>query len=264
MTAVFCSTLTNNLKYIKSLCRNQRKGSDFMSPIIYIVPVVLVLIIAGIGFIAARKNMPKVLADMESAKEIKKQYEEEHAGQYQIYELPGNKGQAGEHYLGAVQRVIRGRIRFVLFGLMLIGVALGGVYLIYIAKVDVFEAGDAWYIQLVEAILLLGGIAWGINLIYFSTCKIKLRRKGLEMCSILGTKSYEYKDISFRLFQTIEDKRNSDGYRPMVMKTPTFNWIWVCQIFINNENKMIEVKSSRYARLHSKITDLTQSLVWMD
>ena len=50
----------------------------------------------------------------------------------------------------------------------------------------------------------------------------------------------------------------------MAMKTQTFNWVWICQIFIKSEHKLIEVKSSRYAWLRRKMTDLTQALVWID
>lgn len=231
-----------------------------MNPIIYVFPVVLIPIIFVVGCAAARK---KAAAYNAAAAHPAGEAGGEAGHRDRIYEAAG-KNQASGHPLGAVQSVIRGRIRFIPIGIMLIVTALVGGYFVFIAKLDIFEAGDAWYIPLAAAALFLGAFGWGLQLFYFASCKIKLRRRGFEMCSILGTKAYEYKDAEFRLFESIEHKNESDGYRPMVMKAGNFNWIWVCQIFIKSENRLIEVKSSRYAWLRPRIKDLTQGLVWVD
>lgn len=235
-----------------------------MNLLIYVIPIAVILIIFIIGFAAARKKAAQYGEAYAAQPEKAAQITAEAATHGdRIYEKPG-VNQASSHPLGAVQSVIRGRIRFIPFGIMLIGIALMGGYFIFIAKLDLFEAGDAWYIQLVEAALLLGAIVWGLQLFYFATCSIKLRRCGFEICSILGTKGYEYKDAEFRLFESVEHKNKGDGYRPMVMKTQNFNWLWVCQIYIKSQHKLIEVKSSRYARLWQKMTNLTQSLATED
>lgn len=234
-----------------------------MNPIIYILPVVLVIIIFAAGFAAARKKAAagNAAARTDVAPAAPAAGETRH--KERIYEAAG-KNQSSDHPLGAVQSVIRGRVRFIPIGLALIGAALMGAYFIFIAKLDVFEAGDAWYIPLAEAALLLAAVGWGLRLFYYATCKIKLRRSGFEMCSILGTKGYEYKDAEFHLFESIEHKNQGDGYRPMIKQAGNYNWVWICQISIKSENRLIEIKSSRYAWLHSKITELTQGLVWVD
>jgi len=229
-----------------------------MNPFIYIIPVAVILIIFVISFASARKKAAQYNANVENESH-KTPNVEEKVHKDRIYEVKGIN-QISDHPLGAVQSTIRGRIRFVLFGLILIGVALMGMYLIFVAKLDVFEAGNAWYIRLVEAVLLLGAVGWGLQLFYFATCKIKLRRLGFEMCSILGSKAYEYTDAQFNMFESIEHRTEGNGYRSMVKKTQNFNWIWVCQIIVKSQHKLIEVKSSRYAWLHHKMFDLMQAL----
>lgn len=234
-----------------------------MNQLVYIIPITVILIIFIISFGITRKKAAQYgetyAAESEKAAKI---VVEEAARNDRIYEKL-RVNQISSHSLGAVQSVIRGRIRFALFGIMLIGIALLGLYIIYLTDLDFFFPREPLYI-LAATIILVGAIGWGLQMLYFTTCKIRLRRHGLEICSIFGAKSYEYKDIDIHLYQSIEHKDKGSGYRPVLMKAGDFNFVWICQITIKSQYKLIEIKSSRYAWLRQKMTDLTQSLAWVD
>ena len=180
-----------------------------------------------------------------------------------IYEKPG-VSQQSDHPMGAVQSVIRGRIRFAGIGLVLIGAALFGLYAVYMADfgVDIMETfgGRTPLNILIVTVLMLGLVIWGLQLLNFAAYRIKLRRTGFEMSSMLGTKTYEYKDVSFHLDRTVEHKQQSDGYSPVVMKADNYNFIWVCQVLFHDGRNPVIIKSSRYAWLRQKITDLIDAL----
>jgi len=231
--------------------------------LISIIPIAFIFIIFVIGFVVARKKVLKYNAaagqtgkiSATPAVEIPERKD-------RIYEKSG-VNQVSDHPLGAVQSVIRGRMRFIPFGIMLIAGAFFSLHMLYFTDMEFLVTREPLH-MLVATVLMAGAVGWGLQLFYFATCKIKLRRLGFEMCSILGSKGYEYNNADFHLFESIEHKNQSNGYRPMLMKTQTFNWIWICQIFIKSEHKLIELRSSRYAWLHPKITDLTQTFARVD
>jgi hypothetical protein len=127
---------------------------------------------------------------------------------------------------------------------------------------DIMETfgGRTPFNTLIATVLMAGAIIWGLQLINFATYRIKLRRTGFEMSSILGTKAIEYKDVSFYLDRTVEHKQRSDGYRPIVMKAGNYNFIWVCQVLFNDGRKPIIIKSSRYTWLRQKMEALINAL----
>lgn len=237
-----------------------------MQYLIYIIPVAVVAVIAVFGYMNAKKKMAQykdasgtdandpaqVLTATPPKPDVPK-----------IYEKPGVVQQS-DHPLGAVQSVIRGRFRFIWFGLMLIGVALFGLYAVYIGDIgaDIMESfgGRTTLNVLIVTVLMAGGFMWGLRLISYITYRVKLRRTGFEISSVFGTKAYEYKDVDFYLQQTLEHKYDSEGYRPVIMKTQTFNWIWVCQVLFRDGRKPIMLKSSRYAWLKNKIMDLQAAM----
>ena len=237
-----------------------------MQYLIYIIPVAVVAIIFVAGFAYSRKMAAKykntsgtdandpaqVLTATLPKPDVPK-----------IYEKPGVVQQS-DHPLGAVQSVIRGRVRFIWFGLVLIGVALFGLYAVYIGDLgaDIMESfgGRTTLNVLIVTVLLAGCLIWGLRLISYITYRVKLRHTGFEISSVFGTKAYEYKDVDFYLQQTLEHKYDSEGYRPVIMKTQTFNWIWVCQVLFRDGRKPIMLKSSRYAWLKNKIIDLQAAI----
>jgi len=222
--------------------------------LIYIIPAAIVLIVFVFGFANARKAMSKSAA-AGGANSGGQTDKPKHNG---VYEASG-VNQQSNHPLGAVQSVIRGRIRFLAFGFMLIGIALLGLYMLHMTNI-MAEYSDNWATKLVMTILLAGGVAWGLQLISFITYRVRLRRTGFEISSIFGTKAYEYKDVDFHLDRTIEHKYESDGYRPVFMKAGSYNFIWVCQVLFRDGRKPIMLKSSRYAWLKNKMLGLINAL----
>jgi len=222
--------------------------------LIYIIPVVIVLIVFVYGFGNARKAMSKDAASA-GANTDGQTDKPKHNG---VYESPG-VNQQSNHPLGAVQSVIRGRIRFLAFGVMLIGIAVFGLYMLYMTGI-MAEYSDNSAKKFVMTVLLAGGVVWGLQLISLITYRINLRRTGFEISSIFGTKTYEYKDVDFHLDRTVEHKYESDGYRPVVMKAGSYNFIWVCQVLFHDGRKPIILKSSRYAWLKNKMLGLINAL----
>ena len=227
--------------------------------LIYIIPVIVVAIVFVYGFSRSRKAMPKHMAAAGTSTDGQTD-EPKHSG---VYEKPG-VNQQSDHPLGAVQSVIRGRIRFTLFGLGMIAVALFGLYMVYISGfgAEIMETfgGRTPLNILIVTVLMLGAVIWGLQLLNFATYRIKLRRTGFEMSSMLGTKTYEYKDVSFYLDRTVEHKQEADGYRPIVLKADNYNFIWVCQVLFHDGRKPVIIKSSRYAWLRQKMTALIDAL----
>ena len=222
--------------------------------LIYVIPAAIVLMVFVFGFANSRKVMSQYSA-VAGANADEQTDKPKHSG---VYEAPG-VNQQSSHPLGAVQSVIRGRIRFLAFGVMLIGIALLGLYMLHMTDI-MAEYSDNPATKLVMTILLAGGVVWGLQLISFITCRVRLRRTGFEISSILGTKAYEYKDVDFHLDRTIEHKYESDGYRPAVMKAGSYNFIWLCQVLFRDGRKPIILKSSRYAWLKNKMLKLIDAL----
>ncbi|MDL2281459.1 hypothetical protein LJC10_06365, partial [Selenomonadales bacterium OttesenSCG-928-I06] len=219
---------------------------------IYIISITVVAIIFIVGFIYSRLMVGKYGQTLETSNQQIKP-----AG-VQIYEVPG-VNQQSDHPLGAVQSVIRGRIRFVFFGILLIAVSLFGLYALHLTDGD-FYFERTVVNTLVGTVLLIGAVVWGLQLISYATYRVKLRRSGFEISSIFGTKTVAYKDVNFYLHQTIEHKYKSEGYRPIIMKTENFNFIWCCQIIFKDNRKTIVLKSSRYSWLKDKITPMIEAL----
>lgn len=226
--------------------------------LIYIIPIVIALIVFAYGFTKSRKAMSNYSTAKANADGQTDQ--PKHKG---VYEKPG-ANQQSDHPMGAVQSVIRGRIRFALFGLGMIAVALFGLYAVYIAgfDTDIMEAfgGRTPLNTMIATVLMAGAIIWGLQLLNFASYRIKLRRTGFEMSGMLGTKAIEYKDVSFYLDRTVEHKQQSDGYRPIIMKADNYNFIWVCQVLFYDGRNPIIIKSSRYAWLRQKMEALIDAL----
>lgn len=218
--------------------------------LLYMIPVGAVLAIALVGFLYGRRAAARY-SQMPPAPPRPQLRE-------RIYEAPG-VSQQSEHPLGAVQSVIRGRIRFVPTGLLFMGVGLFALYVLHFTHWD-FYLERTPVNKLVGTVLFLGAILWGLQLISYAACRVKLRRTGFEVCSALGTKACEYKDATFHLARTIEHKHDSAGYRPVFQKSGNYNHIWQCQIIFQDDRKPLVLKSSRYARLKSKMTDLLHAL----
>ena len=212
--------------------------------LIYIILAVLVLAIAAIGFAYSRKAVSRYGANVAGEPRTAPDTP-------QIYEKQG-VNQQSDLLLGAVQSLIRGRIRFIWFGLIVLGVALFGLYALHILGVS-FDFERTPPKMTIATVILAGAAVYGLRLISSAFCRIKLWRTGFEICGMFGTKAYEYKDVDFYLSQTIESKYAADGYRPVIMKTETFNWIWVCQVLFYDGRKPLLLKSSRYAWLQPKM-----------
>lgn len=200
---------------------------------------------------SAYKDMPP--PELENAV-INKTYNKKN-----IFILPGKEHKHSNHPLGAVQTVIRGRIRFIAFGLLFIVISIFALYTLHFTQNALYFERN-FFNNLIGTVLFAGGILWGLELIYFSTCSIKLRQTGFEMSSILGSKCYEYNDVDFYLQRTIEHKYQSNGYRPLFFKTANHNFIWECQIIFCDGRKPLIIKSSRYAWLKTKMQKLIDAL----
>lgn len=100
-----------------------------MTLLFYLIPIIIVGLIFLFGFANVQKiNIkPQPIAEFEKRNLLRKD----------IYELPGVKQQS-THPLGAVQSVIRGRIRFVLFGLLLILLAVFAFYMLYMTDIEFY------------------------------------------------------------------------------------------------------------------------------
>ncbi|MGI6153255.1 MAG: hypothetical protein ACOYJB_05380 [Christensenellaceae bacterium] len=235
-----------------------------MNPLFIIIPIVVVIIIAVAGAGYARKQAAKYqsASAMQNTQPLPNGNASDAAPQKpraeQVYEKPG-VDQQSNHPLGAVQSVIRGRIRFVFFGLLFIAIALLGFYALYGTDMDLFFERTNTN-MLIGTVLFIGVIVWGIWLISYATYRVKLRRTGFEVSSMFGTKSYAYKDAEFHMDRTIEHKHRSHGYRPAAVYAGDYNYIWVCQILFKDNRKSVVLKSSRYAWLSDKISDLTNAL----
>lgn len=217
--------------------------------LIYIIPVAVILIIAIIGFAVSRRAMAKNQTPAAAQKAPA------HSG---IYEAPGINQQSS-HPLGAVQSVIRGRVRFLLFGFLLIGATGFGLWVLYFTDI-LIEYTETPLTKLAATVILAGGIVWGLWMISYITYRVKLRRTGFEISSVFGTKVYEYKGTDFYLGQTIEHKHNSEGYRPVFGRAGNYNYIWQCQIIFRDGRKPLVLKSSRYAGLKTKMQGVIDGL----
>ena len=220
--------------------------------LIYLIPIVVVLVIFALGFAKAKS----AAAQWE---EPKLTPPPKHSG---VYEAPG-VNQASDHPLGGVQSIIRGRIRFLFIGVALIAVALVGLYSLYFTE-KMPEYSSKPVTKLVMTVCLLGGVVWGLQLFNFVTYRIKLRRTGFEISNFLKSEAYEYKDVNFHLDWIVEHKHESDGYRPLFMKTRSHNFLWVCQVLFNDGRKPIILKSNRYAWLKNKMRKLMEALYGSD
>lgn len=218
--------------------------------LIYIIPVAIVLIVFIAGFAYSRRMVAK--------NQIPAAPTQDRPANSGIYEAHG-ASQQSDHVLGAVQSVIRGRGRFLPFGLMFIGVSGLGLWELHFTGI-LTEYTETPLTKLAATVILVGGIVWGLRMISYITYRVKLRRTGFEISSVFGTKAYEYKDADFYLGQTIEHKHNSEGYRPVVMKAGNYNYIWQCQIVFRDGRKPIILKSSRYAWLKTKIQSVIDGL----
>jgi hypothetical protein len=231
--------------------------------LIYIIPIAVVAVIFILGFAYSCKGMRNHPQMPGASAQTDVNAMNPGSDSPKIYEAPG-VNQQSEYPLGAVQSVIRGRIRFVGFGLMLIGVALFGLYAVHIGDfgVNIMDSfgGRTPVNVLVVTVIMAGAILWGLRLVSYATYRILLRRTGFELSSVFGKKAYAYKDVDFYLFETVEHKYASEGYRPVVMKSQNFNWIWVCQVLFHDGRKPIVLKSSRYAWLKTKIMALKEAL----
>lgn len=227
-----------------------------MDFLLYLIPVAVVLLVFSFGFVYSRKMSKRISnITVETVKE-KRQYTD------RIYEKAGIK-KASEHPLGEVQTVIRGRIRFVFFAIILFSVAVLGLYILHFTERE-FYVSRTGLNMLITTVLLFGSIAWAFQLFSFTLRKIKLRRRGFELCDIWGSKMYEYKDVEFYLSETIEHKHESDGYRPLIKTAGNYNYIWVCQVLFKDGHTPLLLKSSHYSWFHSKMQALLDGLTWVE
>ena len=233
-----------------------------MPYLIYIIPVIIVVVVFVVGFAYSRKKVASY-QNMNGTEAEAATPPLPMPDVPRIYEKPG-VNQRSDHPLGAVQSVIRGRVRFAWFGLILVGVALFGLYAVYAGNLtaDIMESfgGRTPLNVLVVTVLMAGALVWGLRLMSYITYRVRLRRTGFEVSSVLGTKAYEYKDVHFHLQQTVEHKHESEGYRSVVMRSQNYNWVWVCQVIFRDGRKPVVLKSSRYAWLKSKISDMMAAM----
>lgn len=222
------------------------------------VAVAAVAVVFTVGLVASKKAAAKY-----AAAPPKEPEETRPENAVRVYEAPG-VNQKSDHPLGAVQSVVRGRVRFAGFGLLFIAVALFGLLMLHGTDREFYFERTPLN-NLIGTVLLLGAVAWGLQLIYYATCSVRLRRLGFELRSILGSRgSYAYRDSQFHLARTIEHKNQSDGYRPIMAKAGNYNYLWVCQVLVTGRPKPIVLKSSRYSRLKSKMDKLLDGLSWRE
>ena len=222
-----------------------------MEYLLYIIPIVVVALIAVFGFMGAKSAAAKYQQAGET--------EEKKPTRGNIYESSAPQEQDG-HAMGPVRSVIRGRIRYVMTGLLFVAIGLGALYvLFFMPDLNLGFERKPLYIA-IAAVLFVGAIVWGLQLMNIATYRVKLRRTGFEIGSILGKKGYSYEDVDFYLTKTIERSSDVDGYKPAFGRMGGYVTLWVCQILFRNGKKPIVLKSSRYAQLHSKITPLLQAL----
>jgi len=237
---------------------------DFiMNNLIYIVPVVVIAIIIVIVMLNARRTMAKyqqnATADAAADTGDTLQASEKTPVQRRnIYEVMGVK-QDDDHPLGAVQSVIRGRIRFIPTGLLFIAIGLLAIYILHFTTVDFYLERTPLNL-LIATVLFIGAIVWGLQLMCISTKRIKLRRTGLEVTSIFGKKSFPYEDVDFYLTRTLEHRSDSNGYRPAFGRVGNYNYIWQCQLIILSTHKVIMFKSSTYAQLKGKLQSVMDAV----
>ncbi|MDR0576002.1 MAG: hypothetical protein LBI87_00300 [Candidatus Accumulibacter sp.] len=224
--------------------------------LIYIIPaaIVLAIFLAGLAYSRKAARYKTGASDPTEALPAK-----QGQGVERAYEKAGVT-QIPDHPLGVVQDVIRGRIRFALFGLVLLGVALLGLYAIWVARTGLGGLTTTATYRLIATIMLAGAAVYAMRLVSFATCRVKLRRLGFEVCSVFGTTAYAYKGAEFRLFNKWESRFEGNGYRPALKKTPSYNRVWVWQVVFKDEGQLLELKSSRYAWLYDKARGLMDAL----
>ena len=218
---------------------------------------IFAIIVISVIFIAGYSYAKKTAANYQQADEgknvrMKKSF---------TFLPPGKKSIPDNHPLGAVQSTIRGRKRFVIFGAIMIAIGIFALHQLYLTDRALYFERTPLN-NIIGTVLFLGAVLWGLNFFYYTTRKVVLREKGFEMSSIFGAKAYEYKDADFYLYETIEHKHQSDGYRPFLFfnRAGNYNFIWVCQIVFSDSKKPIIIKSSHYSWLHAKITPLINCL----
>jgi hypothetical protein len=227
-----------------------------MQYLIYVIPVVIVAIIVITGYLNAKRKVQQYQNNGSTEAKTAPALSN-------IYEKPG-VNQQSNHPLGAVQSVIYGRIRFMWVGTVVIGVALFGLYAVYSGKLekdimDNFGGRTPLHI-LIVTVLMVGALVWGLRIMSYATYRIRLRRTGFEISSILGKNTYEYKDVYFYLEHTIQHKYDSERYEPVFMKAGNYHFIWVCQVLFRDGRPPVLLKSSRYAWLKNRIQNMMAAM----
>ncbi|MGF6907909.1 hypothetical protein, partial [Fusobacterium sp. PH5-44] len=159
--------------------------------ILLIISLVIVGIIFLFGFVSA-KNMKRKYSQLPNETQEQSEASVEKPAQMRqtdIYEKSG-KNQESDHPLGAIQSVIRGRIRFIPTGLSFIAIALFGLYIFYFTDKK-FLIDRTPINTVIVTILFIGAILCGLQFVNYAFYRIKLRHTGFEISSMLGTKSYE-------------------------------------------------------------------------
>ena len=227
--------------------------------IIYIIPVAVVLTLVIGGMIGTRRAISRYTKQTPPPvglfpNETPKQELVDNRPYFKIYERPDVE-QRSYHPMGAVQSVIRGRIRFVVYGLLLFAAGLFCLYLFF--RTDLLaEYSSTLFYRIGMTVTLIGTCVYGLRMMSYATYRVRLRRTGFEIASIFGTKAYEYNEADFALQRTMAARkiRTDSG------TTTNYRWVWLCWIRFHDGRKPIVLKSTRYAQLRYKIQNLIDSL----
>ncbi|MDR1321914.1 MAG: hypothetical protein LBK56_10885 [Gracilibacteraceae bacterium] len=221
-----------------------------------LIPVSAVILIIGLGLYAKTK-----MADDGS----RAPREPSHSG---VYEAPGVNQQSG-HPLGAVQSVIGGRLGYAVLGLVLAGFALYILYSIYVSykgvdvadpfggRVPQADVMDSFGGRTPQAVLGFTAfmtylVVYGLWLISVATCRIKLRRTGFEISSILSKKTFNYRDVDIHIRSRVMRKHDRGDDLPvleMKKKSQDTHWVlWECRVLFTDRKPLV-LKSTRYPGL---------------
>lgn len=221
-------------------------------PIIIAVVVVLVVVLGG--FVYSRKLASNTSPQDSAGGGIPPAQPEQAPAPDlpQIFER-AEVDQTSNDPLGAVQVTIRGKLRNLLYGLVVVALMGASLWMLYFTN-KLADYTTTPLTKLAATVVMVGMIIYGLWLITRITCRVKLRRSGFEISSIFGRKAYEYKDADFYLAEAFDHPNGA--YR-----LPWFFYrYWVCQIRLHDEAKVIKLTSRRYAHLKSKIQILQNSL----
>ncbi|MDR3210045.1 MAG: hypothetical protein LBT36_05435 [Oscillospiraceae bacterium] len=188
---------------------------------------------------------------------IDKRLDDAPPGQHYVFEIPGDEHFTDSHRFGAVQTLIHGKLRMLLYGAVLFALAVMELQLIFFTGYELQFDRSIFNVAL-ATLIMLGALALGVWMITMAFRTIKLRKTGFEIRTIFSKKEYPYSEVKeFSLLRGLQSMASGD--RPF-FHLAGIRAVWVCRVFFqpDSEYQTIIISSSQYAAVLFKINEFNK------